>query len=214
MRQTPFHCPPSLELRKGSSASWRGHSSIQPSCLHPASVAPGACPAGFSPSQALSWNLASGEGVRAPPPLPTLHGAPPLCATRDGPDSWAGLIRGPGLGERSHGCGRPPRVAPPGERGSHSERMAGEPGGRRGQLGPDVPSERGHVLSGHVMAPGLFGPNLLPPTLPSSLPSFLSLLPFFLCAAGVAGELPETVDVVGEMKCWKGLWVGEGRLWV
>lgn len=64
------------------------------------------------------------------------------------------------------------------------------------------------MLPGHVMASGLFRPNLMPPvplhpSIPLSLhPSPFSLLPspFFLGAACVAEGLPETVDVGKKMK--------------
>lgn len=65
------------------------------------------------------------------------------------------------------------------------------------------PAGRGHVLPGHVMALGLFLPNLSPPIPlhPSFLYTFIPLpSPFFPRAACVAEGLPETVDAGEQMK--------------
>lgn len=130
----PLPSPPTLGAKEREGSAGRpGHFSIQPSCLHPDSVAPGACPASTPIPELFSRTRHLGRG-RGQPHLPALHGAPSLFAYPGG----AGLTWAPGLGGRSHGHGRPPRAAPRGERGSRSEPVAGGPAGRRGQLGPDV----------------------------------------------------------------------------
>lgn len=72
------------------------------------------------------------------------------------------------------------------------------------------------MLPGHVMAPGLFGPNLLPPIpilLQVSVPLSLSLLPFFHAASAAERDCHRLL-IFGGNEMGEGLWAGEGHLCV